>query len=115
MDFKAQIIKDLAVFHNPGEFGEVTTIWYGGGCYTVPVVIDHLTAANRVNVKDTDHAEGINRVEAVLYISHADLGFVPRKGQNIEIEEAGAVNMYEITKSSYEDGEIILELGAFDE
>ena len=50
-----------------------------------------------------------------MYISHADLGFVPKKGKTLEVEEAGAVSEYIITKSSYEDGEIILELGAFEE
>ena len=43
------------------------------------------------------------------------MGIVPKKGREIEIEEAGAVNLYTIQKSSYEDGEIILELGAFTE
>lgn len=112
LDFKTQILKDLRVFHNPGEFAEVTKVYYDGGYYTVPVVIDH-DMTDRKSAED--HAQGIDRVEAVLYISHDDLGFVPRKGHAIELEEAGAVNMYEITKSSYEDGEIILELGAYEE
>lgn len=114
MDFKAQIIKDLAVFHNPGEMAEIVNIWYCGKQYTVPAVVDHTAAAER-QATQQDHAEGIHRAEALVYISLADLGFVPKKGRTIEIEEAGAVNMYEITKSDHEDGEIILELGAFDE
>lgn len=114
MDFKTQIIKDLEVFHNPGEFATMTNIWYGGREYTVPVVIDHEAAMDRQRLRD-DHAEGINRIEALVYISFADLGIVPEKGCNIEIEEAGAVKLYEIQKSDHEDGEIILELGAFDE
>lgn len=114
MDFKAQIIKDLAVFHNPGEMAEIVNIWYCDKQYTVPAVIDHTAAVER-QATQQDHAEGIHRAEALAYISLADLGFVPKKGRTIEIEEAGAVNMYEITKSDHEDGEIILELGAFDE
>ena len=110
MDFKAQILKDLKVFHNPGEFATMTRIWYNGNCYTVPIVIDHETAKDRM-----EPAEGINLAEALVYISFDDLGFMPEKGCNIEIEEAGAVNLYEITKSDYEDGEIVLELGAFTE
>ena len=35
MDFKAQIIKDLKVFHNPGEFAEMMCIWYEGQQYEV--------------------------------------------------------------------------------
>lgn len=114
MDFKVQILEDLKVFHNPGEFATMTRIWYNGGCYTVPIVIDHETAKDRKTFAN-DHAEGINLVEALVYISFDDLGFMPEKGCNIEIEEAGAVNLYEITKSDYEDGEIVLELGAFTE
>lgn len=114
MDFKAQIIEDLKTFHNPGEFAEMTDIWYQGDLYTVPAVIDHLTEADRQK-PGGDHAEGIYRVEAMLYISHEDIGIVPQKGREIEIEEAGAVNCYTIEKSSYEAGEIILELGAYTE
>lgn len=114
MDFKEQILKDLKVFHNPGEFATMTRIWYNGGYYTVPIVIDHETAKDRKTLVN-DHAEGINLAEALVYISFDDLGFMPEKGCNIEIEEAGAVNLYEITKSDYEDGEIVLELGAFTE
>lgn len=114
MDFKAQILKDLKVFHNPGEFATMTRIWYNGNCYTVPIVIDHETAKDRKTLVN-DHAEGINLAEALVYISFDDLGFMPEKGCNIEIEEAGVVNLYEITKSDYEDGEIVLELGAFTE
>ena len=114
MDFKAQILKDLKVFHNPGEFATMTRIWYNGNCYTVPIVIDHETAKDRKTLVN-DHAEGINLAEALVYISFDDLGFMPEKGCNIEIEEAGAVNLYESTKSDYEDGEIVLELGAFTE
>lgn len=114
MDFKAQILKDLKVFHNPGEFAAMTRIWYGDGCYTVPIVIDHEAVKDRKTLVN-DHAEGINLAEALVYISFDDLGFMPEKGCTIEIEEAGAVNMYEITKADYEDGEIVLELGAFTE
>ena len=61
------------------------------------------------------HAEGINLAEALVYISFEDLGFMPKKGHIIEIEEAGVINEYEIIKANYEDGEIVLELGAFTE
>lgn len=114
MDFKTQILEDLKAFHNPGEFATMTNIWYDGGCYTAPIVIDHETAKDRKTLVN-DHAEGINLAEALVYISFEDLGFIPKKGYAIEIEEAGAINMYEIIKSEHEDGEIVLELGAFTE
>lgn len=114
MDFKTQLLKDLSVFHNPSEFAVMTKIWYGGMHYTIPIVIDHEEATDRKRLRD-DHAEGIHQIDATVYISFNDLGIVPEKGCTIEIEEAGAVKLYEIMKSDYEDGEIILELRAFDE
>ena len=114
MDFKAQIIKDLDVFHNPREFAEMVRLWYDGKLYEIPVVLDHLTETDRQQ-PNGDHSEGIYRTEAILYISHVDMGIIPQKGQEIEIEEAGAVNSYIIEKSSYEAGEIVLELGAYTE
>jgi len=112
MDFKAQILEDLKVFHNPAEFATMTSIWYDGDSYKVPIVIDHETAKDRT-MPASDHAEGINLAEVLVYMSFEDLGFMPKKGHTIEIEEAGVVNEYEIIKADYEDGEIVLELGAF--
>lgn len=114
MDFKTQIIRDLKVFNNPAEFAAMVNMWYDGKTYTIPAVIDHKAAEDRKRLQG-DNAEGISEIEALLYISHADLGFVPKRGMEIELEEAGAVNVYTITKSDYEDGEIILELGAYAE
>lgn len=114
MDFKAQIIEDLKTFHNSGEFAEMMCIWYDGKRYEVPAVLDHLTGTDR-RQSGGDNAEGIYRAEAMLYLSYADMGIVPQKGHEIEIEQAGAINYYMIEKSSYEDGEIVLELGAFTE
>lgn len=114
MDFKTQLLKDLAVFHNSNEFATITNICYDGAKYTIPVVIDHEETNVRRQLRD-DHASGINRIQATIFIALNDLGFVPEKGCTIEIEEAGSVKLYEIAKSDYEDGEIILELEAFDE
>jgi hypothetical protein len=114
MDFKAQLIKDMATFHNPGEFATETDIWYDGKPYRVPLILDHETAKDRRQLAG-DNADGIHAVEVVVYIAQTDIGFVPRKNHNIEIDIAGAIMMYNILKSDYEDGEIILELGAFDE
>ncbi len=114
MDFKTQILKDLKVFHNPEEFATITKIWYNGSCYTIPIIIDHETVKDRT-IRVDDHIEGINQVEAILYLSFEDLGFIPKKGMNIELEEAEDIRLYEIIKADYEDGEIILKLGAYSE
>lgn len=114
MDFKAQIIKDMAVFHNSEEFATVTDIWYEGRKHTIPLILDHEAAEERKRANG-DHGEGLNSIQALAYIALVDLGFVPHRGCNIEIDVAGAIEMYKINKSDLEDGEIILELGAFDE
>lgn len=44
-----------------------------------------------------------------------DFDCVPKRGRQIEIDEAGAVNLYHIAKADCEDGEIILELEMVDE
>lgn len=113
-DFKAQLDEDMKVFHNPGEFAHITNIWYLEKRYTVPAIIDH-TAAEERKKTESDHAEGIYRANCLVYIALRDLGFTPKKGRDIEIEEAGAVNLYKIAKADCEDGEIILELELLDE
>lgn len=112
IDFKAQLLKDLRTFHNAAEFATVTNIWYDGEQYTVPVVIDHEAMLDR-QITANDHGEGIEKAEAVLYMSLCDVGITPKKGRTIEIEEAGAVMSYQITRSDLVEGEIILELGAY--
>lgn len=113
-DFKAQLVKDMAAFHNPAEFAHRINLWYQGEQYTVPAIIDHTAAEDRKK-REVDHAEGIYRANCLVYIALCDLGFVPKKNRGIEIEEAGAVSMYRIEKADCEDGEIILELGLMDE
>ena len=114
MDFKAQLASDMKVFHNCGEFGNMTDLWYQGKKYTVPLIIDHTAADERQRVSG-DNAEGLYKSDCLVYISHHDLGFAPKKGRQIEIDVAGSVEMYQIEKSEYEDGEIILELVVLDE
>jgi len=114
MGFKEQIASDMKVFHNCGEMATMTDIWYQGKQYTVPIVIDH-TAAEERQKGSGDNSEGIYRANCLVYISLYDLGTVPRKDREIEIMEAGAVNLYRISKADCEDGEIILELEMLDE
>ena len=114
MNFKSQLVADMDVFHNPEEMAQTMSVIYQNTVYTVPVVLDHAEAANRM--EHTDHAQGIFRVDAIAYMALKDMRTVPRKGASIEIgtDETGYV-MYDIEKSTVEDGEIILELVVFDE
>ena len=114
MDFKGQMLKDLEIFHNSAEFASMADIWYNGRKYTLPVIIDHEAFTDRKRLAD-DHGVGLSQADARAYMSLADLGFLPKRGAMLEIEEAGAVRMYEIVRSSHEDGEIVLDLGAFEE
>lgn len=113
-DFKEQLHRDMAVFHNTAEFATQTNVWYLEKQYTVPAIIDH-TAAEERQKTEKDHAEGIHRANCLVYIALHNLGFMPKQDRQIEIEEAGAVNIYRIAKADCEDGEIILELELLDE
>ncbi len=116
MDFKAQLASDMKVFHNCGEMATMTDVWYQGKKHYIPVIIDHTAAAEReVRRGSGDNAEGFHTASCLVYMSLYDLGLVPKKGRQIEIDEAGAVNLYYIAKSDCEDGEIILELEMMDE
>jgi len=114
MDFKALLDSDMNVFHNPAEFAHETNIWYLEKQYRVPAVIDHTAAEERKQL-EADHAEGMHRAQCLVYIALRDLGVVPKRGRRIEMEEAGAVNIYRVAKADCEDGEIILELELLDE
>ena len=62
-----------------------------------------------------DFKAGINRASCLGYMALYDFGCVPKKGRQLEIDEAGAINMYNISKADCEDGEIILELEMLEE
>jgi len=114
MNFKSQLIKDMDVFHNPEEMAQMLDVIYQGSVHTVPVVLDHTEAADRA--AGEDHAQGIYRVDVVAYMALKDMTIVPRKDASIEIgSEATGYTLYNIEKSTVEDGEIILELVVYDE
>ena len=114
MDFKAQLASDMKVFHNCSEMATMTDILYQVKQHYIPVIIDH-TAADERQRGNGDNSEGFNRVSCLVYMSLYDFGCVPKRGRQIEIDEAGAVNLYYIAKADCEDGEIILELEMVDE
>jgi hypothetical protein len=114
MDFKSLLASDMKIFHNPLEMAEKQNIYYNGDWYTVPIVLDHTQAHDRAS--KGDHAEGIYQADCIAYIAHIDLGFIPSKGASIEIgtDATGYID-YTITRSDYEDGEIVLEMVRYDE
>lgn len=114
MNFKKLLESDMKVFHNTGEMATITDIWYQGKMYNVPLIIDH-TAADERRRLNGDNVEGLHTVSCLVYISLYDLGFIPKQGRTIEIDEAGAIRQFEIKKADHEDGEIILELEVLEE
>ena len=114
LDFKAAALKDMETFHNTAEFGTIRNIQYGGETYTVPAILDYEKADERKQLSG-DNGEGINSIEVIAYIALSDLGFVPSRGSTIDIEDGGIYRMFNINSAKCEDGEIILELGAYDE
>ena len=44
---------------------------------------------------------------------HKDLGFIPERNHEFAVKVAGVMQEYNIEKVDYEDGEIIMELGAY--
>lgn len=114
MDFKAQLDADMAVFHNTGEFATLAGFYYDREWYKTPVILDHEAAVDRQRAAN-DNAPGVSEVEALAYIAHKDLGFIPQRNHEFAVKVAGVTREYNIIKSDYEDGEIILTLGAFEE
>ena len=104
MDFKAQCDADMAVFHNAAEFA---TEWK-----EAPAVLDHEAAVERQR-KSGDNAPGVSEIAALVYVAHKDLGFIPERNHEFAVKVAGVMQEYNIEKVDYEDGEIIMELGAY--
>ena len=66
MDFKAQLVSDMKVFHNCGEMATMTDVWYQEKQHYIPIIIDH-TAADERQRGSGDNAEGLH-VRHVLSI-----------------------------------------------
>ena len=60
MDFKAQLVSDMKVFHNCGEMATMTDVWYQEKQHYIPIIIDH-TAADERQRGSGDNAEGLHR------------------------------------------------------
>lgn len=114
MDFKAQLVADMRVFHNPAEFATMTGFYYDRKLYEVPVVLDHEAVTERQR-PGGDNAPGVSKIEAVAYVALSDLGFIPERDHEFGVKVAGVTEKYNIERASHEDGEIILELGALGE
>lgn len=113
MDFKSQLLNDMKIFHNTKEMAEKMEIVYLGSRKTVAAILE---SAEEVARSKNDPAQGINEIDSILYVSLEEMGEIPEKGSDIEIgtKETGWTR-YEVSKSHYEDGEIILNLTRYEE
>lgn len=106
MNFKQQLDNDIKrVFHNKKEFAEVKKIVYEGKILKVSAITDYSEIAERKKA-GSDNAEGLFSNDLLLFVSLEELGKVPRRGQEVELEG----EIYEITKVKNEMGELTIYL-----
>lgn len=122
MSFKDMVEADIKnVFLNNNEFAETHTIKYDGETYEDISILLAKAKEMKRPVTVSDHAEGIHKVTATVYISLSDLnGVIPEQKQEISIDDGEALGktffrQYRILTSNCEMGMIVLELEAFDE
>lgn len=105
MNFKAQITSDIKkVFHNSKEFAEVQEIYYNGKIIKATVVIDY--SEENEKKAGNGNVESLFSNDLLVFISLEELGKVPRRGQEIEING----EIYLITKVKNEVGELVIYL-----
>lgn len=121
MGFKAQVEADNAVFLNCNEFADIHTVKYDGEIFEdIPVVIEQLMESDRPVIQ-SDHAEGVYKISAKVYLAQKDIGGAfPERGCLFEIDNGEALGVafydkYKIVTSSVEIGMVILELERYDE
>lgn len=106
MNFKAQLDNDLKkVFHNSGEFAEVIEFYYNNKPIKAKVVLDY-SEYNERKKAGSDNAEGLFNVDLIMFITLEALGKMPRKGQEMEIND----EYYTISKVKNEVGELTIYL-----
>lgn len=129
MGFKDMVAADnLSVFMNVDEFADYRTIIYdevtydGADSYEgkgVPIVLTGLKEQDRTTLQ-SDHAQGLYRVNAVLHMRIDDLGGnQPEKGAKISINNqeggGGFFREFYVAYSDCEMGMLLVELEAFEE
>lgn len=121
MSFKDSVAADnLNVFMSTADFAEKRTLKYDGSTYTdKPIVLSGLKEQDR-HTTQSDHAQGIYRVTAVLHMRKSDLGNVqPEQGSKISINNreggGGFFREYYVASSICEMGMLRVELEAIDE
>jgi len=111
LSFKEQLLKDLDdVFYNTEEFAELKNIYVESGWHEVRAIINDQIMSDRKR-PSKDHAEGLILFDLKLSFPEIDLGFVPKQGRQLEMDD----EIFDIVSSSSEAGEVVLELSRLDE
>ncbi len=119
--FKDMVAQDNAsVFLNAAEFAELRTVIYDGDTFPdIPIVLSGLKEKERSGRRESDHAQGLYLVTAVLHCRIEDLGGKqPEKGTRIRIssKSGGAYfDEFYVAASVCELGMLRVELEAIDE
>lgn len=110
INFRQMLEGDMEVFYNTEEIAEKRMIECGGKMKEIPVVFDYEAVEER-KISVQDHAEGIDAVKVIIRIPLKEWEEVPEKREKIWIDDI----RYEIQNVKCEYGEIVLELGCYDE
>lgn len=118
MSFRESVERDNRnIFLNLNEFAERKTIVYDGERYeNIPIVLTGMKESDRVNVKESDHSQGLYLVSRILHCSASDLvGVQIEKGARIKIGDDSFLREYYVASSVCELGMLRVELEAIDE
>lgn len=114
MNFKAQVFDDLEkTFQNADEFAEMSTFYLSGTPISAKIVLDTGEYINRKQSAARDHMDpqSVYQADAILYVRLKDLGRIPRKGEELELED----EIYTIDQVKNDLGELTLYLNAYTE
>lgn len=121
MSFKDTVVSDIhAIFLNDAEFADRRTVVYDGEAYEdIPVVLTNIKEKDR-RILNSDHAQGLYLVSAVMHCARSDLGGnIPEKGSRLKINDeeggGGFFRDFYVAQAGVEMGMLRIELEGIDE
>jgi len=108
--FKEQIQNDLDVLYDTDLFADDKVIFIDGKEEKIRAIIDDQTVKDRSR-DSNDHAKGISQYDLKLSFPEIDLGYLPKQGLHIEVDDAE----YKVTSSTSNYGEVTLYLERYGE
>lgn len=104
------------IFHNTNEFAETKNIVYDNKNFSIPIIVTYNGTQDKSRLvaeinNVAGNAEGIFSIDLVIYIPFSCLGFMPKKGFNMKLDN----DVYRILKVEDRLGEFVLYLERYDE